>query len=63
MASVIYYLSNARYEFTKTGKFTMDKIFPNYTVRESSDDSDTTVAYDWEQERLYPSLEQLSDSD
>lgn len=66
VASVIYYLSNARYETTKSGKFTMDKIFTDYTARESSYDSDSTVVYNWEQpqtERLYPDLEQLSDPD
>lgn len=44
----------------------MDKIFTDYTARESSNDSDSTVVYNWEQpqtERLYPDLEQLSDPD
>jgi hypothetical protein len=66
IGSVIYYLSNARYETIKNGKFTMEKIFNDYTAREGSDDSDDTVIYNTEQsqtEKIYPDLNQLSDSD
>jgi hypothetical protein len=40
VASVIYYLSNARYNSTKSGKFNIDKVFPEYVSRESNDESD-----------------------
>jgi hypothetical protein len=64
VASVIYYLSNARYNTTKSGRLSIEKIFPDYTSRESSDsgdNSDATVEYDAEDvahDILYPDLEQ-----
>jgi hypothetical protein len=42
VTGVVYYLSNGRFSTRKTGKFTIDKIFPGHATRESSEDSDTT---------------------
>ena len=59
VASVIWYLSNARYNSTKSKKFTIEKIFPDFPTRDSSDEyeSDTTIVEEsnsWENEWLTP---------
>jgi hypothetical protein len=69
IASVIYYLSNARYETPKNGIFSIETIFPGHISRESSDenDSDSTDIYDLPgtsgYNPVYPSLAGLDDSD
>jgi hypothetical protein len=44
VASVIYYLSNARYSTAKTERFSIKTIFPDNPIIESSDEeSDSTI--------------------
>ena len=40
--SIIYYLSNGRYNTNKKGTYNIEKIFPQHTLRESSDESDNS---------------------
>ena len=37
-ASIIYYLSNTRYNLNKKGTYNIEKVFPDHTLRESSDE-------------------------
>ena len=42
--SIIYYLSNGRYNTNKKGTYNIEKIFPQHTLRKSSDESDNNSA-------------------
>ena len=70
VATVIHYLSNARYAKIKTSKFATGTIFPDNPILESSDsdstiidtdtDSDETIIDDTNYERIYPDLSTLA---
>ena len=42
-ATIIYYLSNARYNQSKSGKYSIEKIFPQPTLRESDSEEEDNV--------------------
>ena len=62
VSSVIYYLSNARYNQTTNEKFTIEKIFPEYVSRESDEEIDVSInnPHSVNSNTLYPSLEGVS---